>query len=229
MYKPFTKSKLTIIAAVASTSLLLAGSVLAKPNKNADKVPGPPGMDNIVELAAANGNFTYLLEAAGCFTDEETGYNPVVELLTGTDDLTLFAPIDQAFINLQETLIGLWELVDDEGEPLEPSPSLTCAVDDLYGDGTLFTILAYHLTDGRRFSNSVFNKNNAKDIEMLGGGYITSTTTPSATLITNIYQMVGPVFAEDGVTPLINIKASNGVIHVIDEVMLPIDPTPPVE
>lgn len=229
MYKTFTKSKLTIIAAVASTSLLLAGSVLAKPKNNADKVPGPPGMDNIVEIAAANGNFTYLLAAAGCFTDEVTEYNPVVELLTGTDNLTLFAPVDQAFIDLQETLIDLWSLEDDEGEPLEPSPGLTCAVDDLYFDGALFTILAYHLTDGRRFSNSVFNKNNAKDIEMLGGGYITSTTNPSATLITNIYQMVGPVLADDGVTPLINIKASNGVIHVIDTVMLPIDPTPPAE
>jgi len=61
---------------------------------------------------------------------------------------------------------------------------------------------------------------------MLGGGYVTSTTMPSAKLITNVYQMVSPVVGED-LMPLINIKASNGVIHVIDTVMLPIDPTPP--
>jgi uncharacterized surface protein with fasciclin (FAS1) repeats len=52
---------------------------------------------------------------------------------------------------------------------------------------------------------------------------------PSPKLIDNFYQMIGPVLAEDQITPMINIKASNGVIHVIDTVMLPIDPTPPSE
>lgn len=220
MYKAFTNKKLAVIAAVASTSLLLASSVLAG-SKNADKVPGPPGNDNIVEIAVANGNFSYLLGAVNCLT-EENGYNPVVELLTGEDDYTLFAPIDQAFIDLQLALNDLWDL-----GLTETSPEISCAVDSLYGEGTLLTILAYHVTDGRRFSNSVFNKNNYKDIEMLGGGFIKSTTMPSPKLITNIYQMVSPVLGEDMITPLINIKASNGVIHVIDTVMLPIDPTPP--
>jgi len=219
MYKTFTKGKLSLIATIASTSLLLAGSVLAGP-KNADKVPGKPGEDNIVQIAVDNGNFSYLLGAVGCLTEED-GYNPVVELLTGNDNYTLFAPIDQAFIDLQLALNDLWDL-----GLTETAPEISCAVDALYGEGTLLTILAYHVTDGRRFSNSVFNRNNSKDIEMLGGGYITSTTMPSAKLITNIYQMVSPVVGED-LMPLINIKASNGVIHVIDTVMLPIDPTPP--
>ena len=222
MYNTFTKSKSIIVAAVASTSLLFAGAALAKNNE--DKVPGPPGMDNIVQIAVDNGNFSYLLGAVGCYTDPETGYNPVVDLLTGSDDYTLFAPIDQAFIDLQLALNDLWDL-----GLTETSPEISCAVDVLYGPGTLFTVLAYHVTEGRRFSNSVFNKNNPKDIEMLAGGSITSTTMPSPKLITNIYQMVGPVVGEDGITPLINIKASNGVIHVIDTVMLPIDPTPPAE
>ena len=189
-------------------------------SKNADKVPGKPGKDNIVQIAVDNGNFSYLLGAVNCLTEED-GYNPVVELLTGTDDYTLFAPIDQAFIDLQLVLNDLWDL-----GLTETSPETSCAVDMLYGEGTLFTVLAYHVTEGRRFSNSVFNRNNSKDIEMLGGGSITSTTMPSARLITNIYQMVSPVVGED-LMPLINIKASNGVIHVIDTVMLPIDPTPP--
>ncbi|MDH3903589.1 MAG: hypothetical protein OES90_10265, partial [Xanthomonadales bacterium] len=136
MYKTFTKSNLTVIAAVASTSLLLAGSVLAGPGKNNDKVvPGKPGMDNIVEIAADNGNFSYLLGAVGCLTDEETGYNPVVDLLTGSDDYTLFAPIDQAFIDLQLALNDLWNL-----GLTETAPEISCAVDTLYGEGTLLTI-----------------------------------------------------------------------------------------
>jgi len=227
MYKSFTKGAKVFAATIAATGLLLSSAVSAKGPKE-DKVPGKPGDMNIVEIAVDNGNFTYLLGAVGCFTDPETGANPIVDLLTGEQDLTLFAPVDSAFITLQETLIDLWGL--EELIPgIVPAPEVTCAVDSLYGEGTLFTILAYHLTDGRRFSNSVFNRNNSKDIEMLGGGYITSTTMPSTKLITNIYQMVSPVVAEDMITPLINIKASNGVIHVIDTVMLPIDPTPPSE
>lgn len=218
MYKTFTKGKLAFVATIASTSLLLAGSVFAGP-KNKGKAPGKPGEDNIVQIAVDNGNFSYLLGAVNCLTDEK-GYNPVVELLTGEDNYTLFAPIDQAFIDLQLALNDLWNL-----GLTETSPETSCAVDALYGEGTLFTILAYHVTEGRRFSNSVFNKNNSKDIEMLGGGFITSTTMPSPKLITNIYQMVSPVVVD--LMPLINIKASNGVIHVIDTVMLPIDPTPP--
>jgi len=69
-------------------------------------------------------------------------------------------------------------------------------------------VLAYHLTEGRRFSNSVFNRNNTKEIEMLAGGYITST--PSLTIIDGAMQTANPV------PSLINIRASNGVIHVID-------------
>jgi transforming growth factor-beta-induced protein len=224
MYKSFTKGAKVITATIAATGLLLSSGVSAKGPKE-DKVPGMPGDMNIVEIAVDNGNFSYLLGAVGCFTDPETGANPIVDLLTGEEDLTLFAPIDQAFIDLQLALNDLYDL------GLEAtSPEISCLVDDVLGvEGALFTTLAYHLTDGRRFSNSVFNRNNSKDIEMLDGGYITSTTMPSPKLITNIYQMVGPVLGEDGVTPLINIKASNGVIHVIDTVMLPIDPTPPSE
>ena len=84
------------------------------------------------------------------------GNNPVVELLTGSDKYTLFAPNDVAFEALQRAL-GI----------TEPDPSLTCAVDSIFGEGTLFTVLAYHVTEGRRFSNSVFNQNSSKVIETL--------------------------------------------------------------
>jgi uncharacterized surface protein with fasciclin (FAS1) repeats len=206
MYNIFTNSKAKLFAAVVSFGLIFSGTALAgKP----DKVrPGKPGNDNIVEIALAvnnmMGEFDYLLAAVGCLTDEGDN-NPVVDLLTGSDKYTLFAPVDSAFEALQMAL-GIET----------PEPELTCAVDDLFGEGTLFTILAYHVTDGRRFSNSVFNVNNNKDIEMLAGGYI--TTTPDLHIMDNAPQVIGLV------SPLFNINASNGVIHVIDTVMLPVNP-----
>ncbi len=171
-------------------------------------VPGKPSDKNIVEIAVETNatlrEFDYLLAAVGCLTDAD-GNNPVVDLLTGEDKYTLFAPTDQAFENLQSAL-GI----------AEPAPELTCAVDDLFGEGTLLAVLAYHVTDGRRFSNSVFNKNNPKMIEMLTGDYI--VTSPDLTIADGAGQTAAPVL------PLVNINASNGVIHVIDTVILPFAP-----
>ena len=216
MYETLTKLKLTSFAAVAATTLLFAGTVLAGPP--ADKVkPGKPGADNILEIALVVngmgfenveeevGEFAYLLGAVGCLTPEQQG--AVVGILTGSDKYTLFAPTNEAFRNLQRALTG---------DPLvETSPGLSCAVDTLLGEGTLLAVLQYHLTEGRRFSNSVFNKNGSKEIEMLAAGYI--TTMKNLTIMDGAYQVIG-------LPSLTNVNASNGVIHVIDTVMLPFEP-----
>lgn len=213
MYKISTLSRSVITGAVLSLALFSANT-FADPSPNSEKRIGKPGENDIFEIATMvkdmNGQFSYLLGAVECFTDEE-GNNEVEDLLTGPDNLTLFAPTNAAFQALQ-LAIGI----------AEPAPEKICGteddlgVDDLFGAGTLFTVLAYHLTDGRRFSNSVFNANRAKEIEMLAGGYI--TTTPSLSIIDGVPQVINPVL------PLININASNGVIHVIDTVMLPFNP-----
>ena len=219
MYKTFTHFKSTAIALIAGASLILAGSVFAGPPAGKVK-PGKPGMNNILEVALyvngmgieneeeGVGEFAYLLGAVGCLPADQA--NAVVGLLTGSDKYTLFAPTNQAFRNLQLTLNDALDL----GLP-GTSPEVTCAVDSLLGEGTLFTVLAYHLTEGRRFSNSVFNKNSEKEIEMLAGGYI--KTMPNLTIIDGAYQMVT-------LPSLKNVNASNGVIHVIDTVLLPFNP-----
>jgi hypothetical protein len=58
----------------------------------------------------------------------------------------------------------------------------------------------------------VFNRNSTKMLEMLNGQYV--VTNPNLTLSDNAGQTIG-------VGPLVNINASNGVIHVIDTVLLP--------
>jgi transforming growth factor-beta-induced protein len=210
MYNIYTSSKSLLASAAFATALVCSGSAFAGPGKpgNYEIVPG----GNILDIALAVNaggleEFDYLLAAVGCLTDE-WGNNPVIDLLTGSDKYTLFAPTDSAFENLQEAL-GI-EV---------PDPATTCAVDTIFGEGTLFTILAYHVTEGRRFTNSVFNKNSNKQVEMLAGGYI--TTTPELQIIDGVQQVIAPVL------PLVNINASNGVIHVIDTVMLPFNPFTP--
>lgn len=214
MTKTSTNFRMAFIGIVASAILIFAGTTLAKPPEGKAK-PGKPGPLNILEVALAVngmaienedegvGEFAYLLGAVECLPTDDQDF--VVGLLTGPDKHTLFAPTNQAFRDLQVAL-GITETAPEE----------TCAVDDALGSGTLFTVLAYHLTEGRRFSNSVFNKNQPKDIEMLAGGFITSM--PNLSIIDGAYRMVGLV------PSLINVNASNGVIHTIDTVMLPFDP-----
>ena len=85
---------------------------------------------------------------------------------------------------------------------------------------TLYAVLAYHVTEGRRFSNSVFNSNNAKMIPTLLGVDITSSVTMDGDpILTDLAQQEVNV-----VGGFININAVNGVIHTIDTVLLPIPP-----
>jgi len=174
--------------------------------RSASPVPGKPGDANIVEIALAVnedlGEFDYLLGAVGCLTDDD-GNNPVVDLLTGDDKKTLFAPTDDAFEQLQLAL----------GVPEDQlAPDVTCTL----GNETVLDVLAYHVTEGRRFSNSVFNRNNSKPVEMLNGEFI--TTNPDLTITDIAGQSIGVV------PDFVNINASNGVIHVVDTVMLPFIP-----
>jgi len=195
--------RLAAIAASATAALAFGQAAQA-----GGPVPGKPGSANIVEIAAAvngqTGQFSYLLGAVGCLTDGE-GNNPVVALLTGTDHYTLFAPTDDAFKALQRAL----------GVPAgSEDPAITCTL----GDAVVADVLSYHVTDGRRFANSVFNSKNSKMLEMLNGQY--AVANPGAKLQDVAGQTVGVVLQPG----LFDINASNGVIHVIDTVLLPFVP-----
>lgn len=200
MYKIWTSSKALLNVAALSLAVTLSTNAVAG--------PGKPGKNEIVEggtiidiALAVNdngaGEFNNLLAAVLCFGPVED--NPIVDLLSGSDKYTLFAPTDAAF----DTLLDRLGVVDPCA--LAPQP--------------LLTVLQYHVVDGRRFSNSVFNRNDSKVIETLAGVDIVSFVdeVDGPTLHDVDQQTVGVV---DG---LININAINGVIHVVDTVLLPID------
>jgi len=210
------------LATALTASLIALGSAgVAQAGKpagaGASPVPGKPGELNIVQLAqfvnANSGEFNYLLAAATC--DYFKG--AVLALLSGTDRYTLFAPTDAAFMAV---------LKQDPSE--SENPAAICEAFDGSNDaaGTpedLFAILAYHVTDGRRFSNSVFNRNGSKMVEMLAGGYI--VTNADLTIEDNQAQKINlvPTLKLNGGATIstINVNAANGVIHTIDTVLLP--------
>jgi uncharacterized surface protein with fasciclin (FAS1) repeats len=190
--------------AIRVASVVAAGAVaMGFANVAAATGPGKPGSQTIVEIALganAGGQFEYLVGAATC-----KFFGTAVTDLLSSKEYTLFAPTDAAF----RKLLKLPQPPANGDEP--KGEKFPCAAFEK-DPQALLGILTYHVTEGRRFSNSVFNKNSTKMIEMLGGRYVVSN--PNLTLSDNKAQTVAVV------APF-NVNASNGVIHAIDTVLLP--------
>jgi uncharacterized surface protein with fasciclin (FAS1) repeats len=117
--------------------------------------------------------------------------------LSSTDDqYTVFAPTDWAFVSTFRSLLGDNTLT--EGDVIDFIEA--GGVDTAFGDGALADILLFHVTEGRRISKSVVK---APGYTMLNGDRLTRAELFDA-----------------GISA-VDISASNGVIHVIDSVLLP--------
>jgi uncharacterized surface protein with fasciclin (FAS1) repeats len=149
-----------------------------------------PGTQPIAQIAIDAG-FSELVSALA-YVDAELNAGLVNLFLNGTDQYTVFAPTNQAFLNLYGAL-G----VD--------------SIDDLPADLVL-DVLLYHVVEGRRSSNSVVPKRNTRNISTLLGVNFTVNPQAQITAVGNTANIVTA-----------NISASNGVIHVIDAVILPIN------
>jgi uncharacterized surface protein with fasciclin (FAS1) repeats len=118
----------------------------------------------------------------------------LVDTLNGNRMFTVFAPTNAAFDAAAKAVLGAGYTGMD-------------LVDALDKD-TLTAILLYHVSPGERFSGDVVS---AERIRMMNKGfvYVDGTT------------LVGNNSSANLVLDLIDIDASNGVIHVIDFVLLP--------
>jgi uncharacterized surface protein with fasciclin (FAS1) repeats len=132
------------------------------------------------------------LVSALVFVDEELQAGLVNLFLNGKDQYTVFAPTNDAF----EALYGALGVEKISDLPAE----------------LVLNVLLYHVTDGRRAANSVVPKNGTRTIETLLQG---------ATFSVDTKGMIKAVGNEAAIVAA-NISASNGVIHVIDSVILPI-------
>ncbi len=178
----------------AAALLLLLGSAIpafaaAPPFGFAGRAPAP-GPDTIVDIAIEAG-FDELVGAL-LYVDGELGTG-LVDLLSGTDQYTVFAPTDEAFEDLYEAL----EIDDISDLPPE----------------LVLDVLLYHVLEGRRAANSVVPPVRPRVITTVLGE--TFTVYPNATIEDIAGQEVNIVDAD--------ISASNGIIHVIDTVLLPLE------
>jgi uncharacterized surface protein with fasciclin (FAS1) repeats len=116
----------------------------------------------------------------------------LVDALNGKGQFTVFAPTDEAFDNLDMML----------------QADFGISLGDVVANTELLTdILLYHVKEGRRFSNSVLN---ARQLNMKNGEFV---FVGEGSLSDAAGQTIGFVDTD--------IPATNGVIHVIDTVLLP--------
>ena len=171
-----------------TTAALLALTVAAAPAFAA--TGAKPGTDTIVQIVLADDGEFDVLQAAVI----EAG---LAGALSSTDDqYTVFAPTDWAFVSTFRGLLNDNSLTEADVIAFIQAGG----VDTAFGDGALADILLYHVTNGRRTSNSVVK---APGYQMLNGDRLSRSDLVAAGLGT------------------LNISASNGVIHVINSVLLP--------
>jgi transforming growth factor-beta-induced protein len=118
----------------------------------------------------------------------------IVQTLSGKGQFTVFAPTNDAFVAL------LAELSAQTGT--------TVTAADLLGNKALLNqVLLYHVARGNRDSGEVLSSNR---IRTLNGGFLFQ----SGGVLTDANGRTANIITTD-------IPASNGVIHVIDRVVLP--------
>jgi uncharacterized surface protein with fasciclin (FAS1) repeats len=109
---------------------------------------------------------------------------------------TVFAPTDWAFVATFRSLLGNNGLTEADVIAFVDAGG----VDTAFGDGALADILLFHVTNGRRTATSVVR---APGYTMLNGDRLSRA------------QLL------DAGIAAVDLSASNGVIHVIDWVLLP--------
>ena len=132
------------------------------------------------------------LVGALVYVDDELGTNLVELFSTRSGQYTVFAPNNKAFEDLYDFL-GIDEISD-----LPPE--------------LVLDVLLYHVTEGRRAANSVVPPRMDRTITTLLGATFSVDRTGT---ITDLFGQEASILAP-------NISASNGIIHVVDTVLLPL-------
>ena len=132
------------------------------------------------------------LVGALVYVDDELGTNLVELFSTRSGQYTVFAPTNEAFEDLYDFL-GIDEISD-----LPPE--------------LVLDVLLYHVTEGRRAANSVVPPRMDRTITtLLGASFSVDRTGTITDLFAQEVEILAP-----------NISASNGIIHVVDTVLLPL-------
>ncbi len=166
----------------------------------------------LLDIAEGNGSFTILIEVAGILDDAfELGLGTA--LTGGAGDVTVFAPTDNAFVELAP-LLGF---PADEEATVETVKAFYASFDGAALE-TLRDVVLYHVVGGKTLAGSVDGLDSVTtllgaDIDLSKFSLLTGNT---------ILGDIDP----DNINPRViipDLEGAGGVIHVVDKVLLPVD------
>lgn len=174
-------------------SILLAGTALTGAANAYDKKPKAEKMDakNIVETAVATDALSTLVAAVTAAD--------LAGVLSGEGPFTVFAPPNDAFAKLPEGTVA--SLLEPENK------------DALVG------VLTYHVVPGKIKAADLVaaiqaEEDGTLEITTVNGAILTASIVDGAPVLTDAAGNTSNITATD-------IEASNGVVHLIDTVVLP--------
>lgn len=161
-----------------------------------DNDPAPPMEegDNIVEAAQATADLSSLVSAL--LKADESANNDLVSALSGDGPFTVFAPTNAAFADLFAQLDGFSSLNDFNSEALQD---------------ILATILKYHVISGTA----------AMSTDLSDGQNLTTLEGTTVTVSTDGGVFIQDATSADAQVTTANVETSNGVVHIINKVLLP--------
>ena len=170
----------------------------AEPQSQPDFRSPKKSDQSIAGIAIAEG-FDELV-AALAYVDAEMNTGLIDIFLNGKDQYTVFAPTDGAFEDLYALLSAVL------GADIS-------AITDIPA-GVVKDVLFYHVAEGRRAANSVLPRNGERKITpLLGESFSVRTDGTIRDGLTGL--------RDDASIAAPNISASNGIIHVITQVIVP--------
>ncbi len=184
----------TLLRITKLTSLVFLFIFVSCSDDDDGMVNPPETTVTIVEAAQATADLSSLVDALQK-ADESTN-NDLITALNDDGPFTVFAPTNQAFSNLLTQLDGFNSLDDFNSEELQ----------DL-----LAVILTYHVVPG----TSVLST------DLTDGQTLTTLQGATLEVSTNGGVFIGDATDVDAQVATANVETSNGVVHIIDKVLLP--------
>jgi uncharacterized surface protein with fasciclin (FAS1) repeats len=155
----------------------------------------PPG-DTIVDVAVAVNSSGPFAGSFDTLIAAVTATPSVASILVGNGQRTVFAPTDDAFVALAEEL----EFVD-----VDALVSFLLTNPDYLKD-----VLLYHIAHGRLYAEDVLPKDRVNTLIRGKNGFLTQD---SGVLTDNLGRTASIIVTD--------VEAANGIIHVIDAVVVP--------
>jgi uncharacterized surface protein with fasciclin (FAS1) repeats len=165
----------------------------------------------------ASASFSTNLKSAN--SAPQKGDTPIAGIAINAGFSELVAALSFVDAELDAGLVDLFMNGKDQYTVFAPT---NAAFEDLYDTlgvkgvteldpQLVLAVLKYHVVEGRRAANSVVPKNGSRTITTLLGTTFSVDSMGKITAVGNMATVTAP-----------NISASNGIIHVVDTVLLPI-------